>query len=139
MAEALSYSLEDVKGMTKQNADALRQAGCQDTDGFLEACRTPAGRRSLATETGISGDDILDLANRADLMRVSGIGEKYGDLLEIAGVDTVPELAQRNPANLTQMLEDANNKHNLVKALPSVSQVEDWIGQAKKLDRRLEY
>lgn len=139
MAESLSYPLEEVKGMSKQDADALRKAGCSDTEAFLEACRTPAGRRNLAADTGISGDDLLDLANRADLMRVSGIGEKYGDLLEITGVDTVPELAQRNPKNLAQMLEEANTKHGLVKALPSVSQVEDWVGQAKKLDRRLEY
>lgn|SRR5690625_3239506 len=139
MAKELSYPLEDVKGMTKKAAEALRKAGAADTGTLLEACRTPAGRRQLATDTGLSGDEVLDLANRADLMRVSGIGEKYGDLLEITGVDTVPELAQRNPKNLAQMLEEANTKHGLVKALPSVSQVEDWVGQAKKLDHRLEY
>lgn len=139
MPSELSYRLEDVKGMTAAYAEALREAGVSDTEAFLQAARTPAGRRKLAADTGISGDDILNLANRADLMRVSGIGEKYGDLLEIAGVDTVPELAQRNPENLQAALGAANNEHNLVKALPSATQIAEWIDQAKKLERRLEY
>lgn len=138
MAE-LSYPLEDVKGMTKQQADALRAAGVENTDQFLTAAKTPAGRKKLAADTGIEYDAILGLANRADLMRVNGIGEKYGDLLEIAGVDTVPELAQRNPENLRKALEEANGREELVKALPAVSQVANWVEQAKGLGRRLEY
>lgn len=138
MAE-LSYPLEDVKGMTKQQADALRAAGVENTDQFLTAAKTPASRRKLAADTGIEYDAILGLANRADLMRVNGIGEKYGDLLEIAGVDTVPELAQRNPENLHKALEEANEREELVKALPAVSQVANWVEQAKGLERRLEY
>lgn len=139
MAQEPSYPLGDVKGMTKAYAAALRTAGAGDTAALLAACRTPAGRRKLTEETGIGIDAILGLANRADLMRVSGIGEKYGDLLEVAGVDTVPELAQRNPANLRKALEEANNEKALVKALPSASQVEGWVTQAKGLERRLEY
>lgn len=138
MAE-LSYPLEDVKGMTKQQADALRAVGVENTDQFLTAAKTPASRKELAADTNIAYDAILRLANRADLMRVNGIGEKYGDLLEIAGVDTVPELAQRNPENLRKALEEANNKEQLVKALPAVSQVQNWVEQAKELGRRLEY
>lgn len=139
MAEELSYPLEDIKGMTAAYAKALRGAGVENTDAFLDAAKTPASRRKLAEDTKVPYDDVLSLANRADLMRVNGIGEKYGDLLEIAGVDTVPELAQRNPENLRKALEEANNKEQLVKALPAVSAIQDWVGQAKKLGRRLEY
>jgi len=39
--------------------------------------------------------------NHADLCRIDGVGSEYADLLEAAGVDTVPELAQRNAANRT--------------------------------------
>ncbi len=139
MAESLSYPLEDVKGMTKAHAEALRKAGVDNTESFLEQAKTPASRKALAEQTGISVDVVLELANRADLMRVSGIGRKYGDLLEIAGVDTVPELAQRNPANLRKALEEANDQYNLVQALPAESVVANWVNQAKGLERRLEY
>jgi len=42
----------------------------------------------------------LEWVNLADLYRIKGVGEEYSDLLEEAGVDTVVELAQRNPENL---------------------------------------
>jgi len=77
--------------------------------------------------------------NLADLFRVNGIGEEYSDLLEEAGVDTVPELAQRNPVNLHATLIDVNQTKNLVRRLPSLSMVEDWVRQAKGLPRRMEY
>ena len=38
---------------------------------------------------------VLELINRADLARVKGIGSIYANMLEVAGVDTVKELAQR--------------------------------------------
>lgn len=139
MTDSLLYPVENVKGMSKKSADALRAAGVENTESFLEHAKTPASRRKLAEDTGIAYDDILALANRADLMRVKGIGEKYGDLLEIAGVDTVPELAQRNAENLRNALDEANNKEQLVKSLPSVAQVQDWVDQASGLGRRLEY
>jgi hypothetical protein len=42
------------------------------------------------------------------LCRIDGVGSEYADLLEAAGVDTVVELAPRNPANLTEQLGQAN-------------------------------
>jgi len=74
-----------------------------------------------------------------DLYRVNGIGSEYSGLLEVAGVDTVPELAQRNAANLTETLAEANASRNLVRRLPTLEMVTDWIEQAKKLPRVVQY
>jgi predicted flap endonuclease-1-like 5' DNA nuclease len=87
----------------------------------------------------ISDKLILEWVNLADLFRIKGIGEEYSDLLEEAGVDTVPELAQRNPANLLQKLVEVNEEKKLVRRLPVLSQVEDWVKQAKDLPRIVEY
>jgi hypothetical protein len=54
-------------------------------------------------------------------------------------VDTVPELAQRNGENLFQKLESVNQEKNLVRKLPMLSQVNDWIAQAKQLPRVVTY
>jgi hypothetical protein len=53
---------------------------------------------------------ILEWVNHADLMRVKGVGSEYADLLEAAGVDTVPELAQRNAASLAEKLEASHQR-----------------------------
>ena len=49
------------------------------------------------------------------------------------------ELAQRNAANLTETLAEANAARNLVRKLPTVDQVTDWVEQAKALPRVVQY
>ena len=72
-------------------------------------------------------------------MRVRGIGEEYGDLLEWAGVDTVVELAQRNPDNLYQKIVEVNEQKQLVRRPPTRDMVAGWIKQAKALPRVVSY
>lgn len=77
--------------------------------------------------------------NRADLARIMGIGEEYADLLEVAGVDTVPELGQQNAENLYNKMVEVNAEKKLVRQVPAQSKVEDWVKQAKGLDRVVTY
>jgi len=130
----------NIEGIGPTYRAALKEkAGLTTTEAFLEAAATPEKRQSLAGHTGISPKLILEWANLADLFRIKGVGEEYSDLLEEAGVDTVVELAQRNPANLYRAMQAANEKQPLVRRLPTQKQVEDWVAQAKRLPRVLSY
>lgn len=131
--------LAKIEGIGKVYADKLTAAGVETTQDLLASAATPAGRQKIADETGISGKLILRWANNADLFRIKGISEEYADLLEAAGVDTVPELAQRNPENLYSKLVSANADKKLVRRLPGQKQVGDWVTQAKALPRVLTY
>lgn len=68
-------------------------------------------------------------------MRVKGVGSEYSDLLEAAGVDSVPELAQRNAVNLAAAMADVNASKRLVRQLPGEGTVAAWIAHAKTLER----
>jgi predicted flap endonuclease-1-like 5' DNA nuclease len=129
----------DVEGIGETYAKKLTDAGYATTEAFLEKGATPKGRKELAEKTGISDTLILKWVNRVDLDRIKGIGSEYADLLEAAGVDTVPELAQRVPANLTAKMAEVNAVKKLVRKLPTEAQVADWIEQAKKLPRVVSY
>jgi predicted flap endonuclease-1-like 5' DNA nuclease len=131
--------LTTVEGIGEKYAQKLNEAGIATTEALLEKGASPQGRKALAEEAGISGKLILEWVNHADLFRVKGVGEEYADLLEEAGVDTVPELAQRNAANLHAKLEEVNAAKKLVRKLPAASQVSDWIEQAKALPRVVTY
>ena len=131
--------LLDVEGIGKVNADKLQKAGVGSTDSLLNMGGTPTGRKKLAETSGISEKLILEWVNHVDLFRINGVGEEYADLLEEAGVDTVPELAQRKAESLLKKMEDVNASKNLVNKLPALSQVENWIAQAKKLPRAISY
>jgi len=129
----------NVEGIGKTYAEKLKAVGIMTTEELLEQCNTKKERADMAEKTGISEKLILEWVNLADLFRVKGVGEQYSDLLEEAGVDTVAELAQRNPANLYAKMVEVNNMKNLVNRVPPLSFVEDWVKQAKALPRVVEY
>lgn len=131
--------LADIQGIGPAYAEKLQACGVNTQEQLLEKGAKPAGRKALVEESGISQSLILKWINRADLARVKGIGGEYADLLEHAGVDTVPELAQRNAANLCAKMAEVNEEKNLVRALPAESKVTDWVEQAKGLDRAIHY
>ncbi len=129
----------NVEGIGPVYAGKLQQAGIWTTETLLDAGKTPKGREALEEMTGISGKLILEWVNLADVFRIKGIGEEYSDLLEEAGVDTVPELAQRIPVNLYQKLGETNAEKKLVRRLPSQGQVAEGGDQDKALDRVITY
>jgi len=132
-------TITDIEGIGEAYAVKLRQAGVSTTESLLQKGGTPKGRQELAKATGFSTKMILNWVNRADLYRVNGIGAQYSDLLEAAGVDTVPELATRKPEALLEALTKVNEKKNLVNLMPGLSRVEAWVKQAKSLKRAVEY
>ncbi len=131
--------LVEVEGIGPKYAEALTGAGVDNIEELLKLGSTPSGRDDIAEKSGVSGKLILEWVNHADLMRIKGVGSEYADLLEEAGVDTVPELAQRNPANLTVKLESINETQKLVRRVPAESQVADWVTEAKSLPRAVQY
>lgn len=131
--------LETIEGIGPALSEKLDAAGVKTCEALLEAGKTKKGRAELAAKSGISEAQILKFVNHADLMRVKGVGGEYAELLECSGIDSVPELAQRNVASLSKALNECNAKKKLVRALPAESQVSDWIAQAKKLPRAVSH
>ena len=132
-------ALVDIEGIGEVYAEKLKSAGVTSVEKLLELGATPKGRDDLARQTGISQDLILKWVNRADLYRVKGIGAEYSDLLEAAGVDTVVELAQRNPEALYKKLDEINAEKKLVRRMPTPDQVKEWVEQARQLPRAIHY
>ena len=135
----MAISIGKLRGMSAELAARLKAKGIVYSDQLLEAARTPAGRKALAEQAGVESRVILELANRADLARVWGIAGVFSDLLEHAGVDTVKELATRNPDNLHAKLVEINVEKKLAGRTPHQGMVKDWVGQAKDLPKLLEY
>jgi predicted flap endonuclease-1-like 5' DNA nuclease len=129
----------DIEGIGPVYAEKLNSINIYTTSDLLEAGATPLGRKELAEKTGISDKLILEWVNIADLFRIKGVGEEYSDLLEEAGVDTVVELARRVPENLHAKMLEVNEKKKLVRRPPTLNEVKQWIEEAKKLPRKIEY
>ena len=93
-------NLLEIEGIGEVYRKKLKETGISTTDKLLEQGATPQGRKEIAAKADISPKLVLEWVNHADLFRINGVAEEYADLLEEAGVDTVVELAQRNPNNL---------------------------------------
>src|SRR5690606_22042420 len=119
--------------------EKLRACGVKDTDTMLAECKTPKQRKALAEKAGISEKQVLKFANMVDLYRIDGVGSEYSELLEAAGVDTVPELAQRKPESLAQKIAEVAKAKKLTRRVPGEAEVAKWVEQAKTLPRMLEY
>ena len=131
--------LTEIEGIGATYAEKLAEAGLKTTEELLDAGSTPKGRADLAAGTGISEKLILRWVNMSDLFRIKGVGEEYSDLLEAAGVDTVPELAQRKAENLQAKMVEVNELKKLVRRVPTLTEVASWVEQAKTLPRAVNY
>lgn len=132
--------LEDVEGIGAIEAEKLTLAGIGNSDALLTQGATAGGRDAIEKASGISGPRILKWVNRLDLMRIKGVGSEYSDLLEIAGVDSPAELAQRNAANLATTFQEVDAaRPNTVRRVPSETEVAGWIAEAKTLPKLVEH
>lgn len=130
---SLKAGVKAVEGIGEAYAARLAKAGIYRCEQLLAVAAAPQGREALAEKTGISSGRLLTWINHIDLFRIRGVGEEYASLLEEAGVDSVPELAQRNPASLHARLREVNEAKVEVRRLPPANQVANWIRQAATL------
>jgi len=128
-----------VEGIGPAYAQSLNEAGLMTPMDLLEKGASRKGRLEIAENTQLSPKLISKWVNQVDMYRVPGIGAQYADLLEQSGVDTVPELAQRNPKNLHKKMVKVNDEKKLVREVAGAHQVEEWVAQAKELPRKITF
>lgn len=127
-----SYSLGLLRGLTAAEVSRLKKSGIDSTAELLAVTGTTHQERALAKKVGISHARIREAVNRADLVRVSGIGPATADLFENAGVNSAKELAQRNAQSLAATLAKYVDAHpELNYRLPSPTTVASLIAKAK--------
>lgn len=135
----LDHKVQEMEGIGPVYSEKLGEVGIVTAMDLLTQGAVRKGRVEIAEKTGISQKLVLKWVNQADLYRISGIGSEYAELLEASGVDTVVELATRKPENLHQAMVTTNEEKKLVRQVPSLSQVEGWVQQAKELPRIIRY
>jgi PAS domain S-box-containing protein len=131
--------VEKIEGIGPVYAQKLLAVGVKTTADLLEQGKSRKSREELVDKTGLSATLVLKWVNMADMMRISGVGEEYSELLEKAGVDTVKELRNRIPEHLHQAMVEANEIHKLVRRLPHLSEVEKWVREAKEAETIMTY
>lgn len=126
--------IDEIAGIDPKDATKLRKAGIRTTESLLKRAGARAGRELLAAEVGLDAEAILRWVQRADLMRVKGVGSEYALLLEACGVVTIRDLRRRNATALTAKLGDHNGRKSMVRRLPTEVMVASWIEAAAAVE-----
>lgn len=129
----MSDPIGGIKGLTPELKTKLEAEGIKNTQQLLEHARTSKQRAELAQQTGTTPVIIKELVNRADLMRLKGVGGDMSNLLEEAGVNSCKELQHRTPENLHKKLEELQGQKKIAHHTPTLAQVAEWINEAKSL------
>jgi len=124
--------ISDIKGMDPDAQGKLEATGIKTTDDLLAHTANQSERNSLAKQLGVSSSQLTEWINRADLMRLKGVGKEMANLLEDAGVDSCKELQHRNAENLQTRLHDTNQEKHITHHAPTLAQVTDWIAEAAR-------
>jgi predicted flap endonuclease-1-like 5' DNA nuclease len=139
LVEKYKDALEYVEGIGPVYGEKLKAIGLMTPLDLLNKGRFRKGREEIAEQSGISHKLILDWVNHIDLYRLNGVDANYAELLVKSGVDSVMELAQRNPSNLHEKMLQVNQEKNLARTTPPIEQVEAWVERAKVLPRVIQY
>lgn len=131
--------LTAIEGIGVSAERRLKAAGVVDTQSLLAICGSTRRRRGVAGAVRMAETKLLRFVRHADLMRIKGVGGEYAELLEVSGVDSIPDLKGRNAQSLRSQMTVANAKgrKRLVRQLPSEKMVAGWISQAKRMKPKI--
>lgn len=126
-------ALIKIKGIGPERASDLQNAGVNNPDKLLLVAHTPSGRAQLSEKTGLSTKLLYEWVRRADLMRISDLDNEMIDLLFLLEVDSVSQLARKDPARLQPELRELFIRLRTAKPLPTLALVETWVNRAREL------
>ena len=133
-AYASNYALEEIpQAIPAADAAKLKAAGVATTFALLEKGAEAPARKTLSKQTKIAEKTLEAWIQMADLLRVRGIGPDVARLLSSAGVRTVEQLKNADPAKLSDEIAKVNSKMHLSENPPNAEQLGAWIKQAKDL------
>ena len=135
----MSDPISKLKGLEPDVRTKLEAEGIKTTEQLLEHTQTAKQRTELAHKVGTTPLVLKELANRADLMRLKGVGGDLSNLLEEAGVNSCKELQHRVPDKLYKTLADLQASKKIAHHMPTLAQVTEWIAEAKMLSATSPY
>jgi predicted flap endonuclease-1-like 5' DNA nuclease len=122
----------DIEGIGPKYAKSLKKANIVKLEDLMTL--TKAKIKEVAVKTKISAKMIDKWQEHANLMRIDGIGPEYSDALNQIGIDSVKEFAKRTPQSvLDKIVALDKSKPNVIRKIPKLEDIKDWIAQAKKM------
>jgi predicted flap endonuclease-1-like 5' DNA nuclease len=129
----MAHKIAEIKGMSAAAEAKLVEAQITTIEQLLAQAGTAKDRAALAKQLEVSSSELTEWVNRADLMRLKGVGSEMANLLEECGVDSCKELQHRVAANLYTKLKATNDEKQITHHAPTLAQIQEWIAESATL------
>ncbi|MFN7928710.1 MAG: DUF4332 domain-containing protein [Blastocatellia bacterium] len=123
---AAPSDLIDVEGIGPAYEKKLANGGVTSRAELLGADLS-----ALATSSGIGEGLLKKWVSQVQLAQLEGLSDQDAEILVAGGINSVQDLAAAHADILNGTLIAINAEKNLVKEVPSVLQIKNWIEQAK--------
>lgn len=73
----------------------------------------------------------MTLQTPSNTYEIASLKAPYTDLLQASGVASAADLARNNPAKLLRWMEEVNAEQRIVRKMPTLDVVSEWVQMAK--------
>jgi len=124
--------LTEIIGLDEKSAKKLEKEGISNVEDLLPLTKSQI--KKLAKKIGVSATVLDTWQEHADLMRIEGVTPAIANALNLIGIDSVKEFANRNVKNTVSKLKELKKeKSSVLKKTPTEKEVRKWVNGAKKL------
>jgi len=122
------YDIEEIEGIGPAFGKRFRGIGINTTCDLANAyLRDNGASKKASKKLDINLDAIKSWASMADLMRISGVGGQFAEIIQTVGISSRDALRKANAKTLYNKMEEYNAQHSIVPEVPSQTMVESWI------------
>ena len=129
----MNYKLSNLLGINQDHIAKLLESDIETTSDLMQVWNDPARLIRVASDAGISEQQLTNLISMARMARMKGIGPKYCWLLVAAGVIGRRSLSKHTPQTLVKRLDEVRFATNHKGPVPTLVEVGVWFAELKPI------
>lgn len=131
--------LKDFGNISSKLKSKLEGLGYKTTCDLYDYIKTVEQRKSLAAETGTTGEEILLLARFCDFTRIRYVNSTFALWLTFSKYDTAEKLQKADPEELHLELNQINKEKKFMKNSLGLNDMKLLIRDTRDIDFEIEY
>jgi hypothetical protein len=127
------FKLRKFTGVDPDSMAKLEEIGIENVDHMLRACRTQAQREEVAKKTGVSAEQVLELAKLSNLAQIWAVKSIRARLYYDAGIDSIEKMSKLSPEELRRITTEFIQQTGFEGIPPTPKEAEHTVRDARKL------
>jgi hypothetical protein len=133
------FPLAKFRGVNQDYVSQLEGIGIKNVEQMIRRGNTPEKRETLAEESSVPLESILEFVKLSDLTRIGAVRTVRARLYHDSGVDTIEKMAQYDPVDLRTFLQKWIEKSGFEGIAPLPKEAANAVRAAKKLPKLVEF